>query len=178
MAQPKIVTNQLDVGTGADALLTENTLFVTGTGRTIQSVHGIITGQTGSGNNIPYDNTVPLVTEGTQFGSGPITTIRADTHIHFDFSITVDASANGTDIIVAVFRDTLCVGAGVVTIDTAGKPKVFSLTGYDNPGLGTYTYTGRIGAASGGASWFINSTNSGNNLGGALNTAFVLWECV
>lgn len=176
MAQPKVIVSQIDTGTGGDALLTSNTFFTVGSGRTIQAKHGVLVGMNGT-TVIPFDNTAPLVTEGTEFGSSVLTTTRADTHVHFDFSLTIDANTNGTDVVVAVFRDTTCIATGVVTIDTNGKPKVFSLTGYDAPGLGTYTYSGRIGNSVAGRTWYINSTSSGNNLGGTLNTSFVLWEC-
>lgn len=176
MAQPKIIATQLDTGTGGDALLTANTFFTTGSGRTVQAVHGVLTGMNGS-TVIPFDNTAPLVTEGTEFGSAPFTTTTSG-HVHFDFSLTLDSDTNGTDIVVAVFRDTTCIATGVVTIDTNGKPKIFSLTGYDNPGLGTFTYSGRVGNSVVGRQWYINSTSSGNDLGGTLNTAFILWESV
>lgn len=176
MSQPKIITQQLDLGTGGDALLTSNTFFVAGSGRTYGAIHGTLGGMSGT-TVIPFDNTAPLITEGTQFGSAVLTKVLDTSHTQFDFSLTIDASTNNTFVVVAVFRDTTCVASAVVSIDTAGRPKVISLTGHDAPGVaGNYTYSGRIGVASAGPTWYVNSTSSGNNLGGTLSTAFVLWE--
>lgn len=125
---------------------------------------------------IPFDNTAPLITEGTQFGSATFGKLYDTSHMHFDFSLTIDANTNNT-FVVAVFRDTTCISSAVVSIDTAGRPKVISLTGFDSPGVaGTYTYSGRVGVATAGPTWYINSTSSGNNLGGTMNTAFLLFE--
>lgn len=174
MSQPKITVNQLDTGTGETALLTPATFFTVGSGRAVQSVHGVLTGTNGT-TVIPFDNTAPLITEGTQFGSAAFTPVYATSHVHFDFSLNLDASANNTPIIVAIFRDSICIASSVVTIDATGRPKTLSLTGYDNPGPGTFTYSGRVGVATTGT-WYINSTSTGNDLGGTLNTAFILWE--
>lgn len=180
MAQPKILTSQADVGPGATQFVSQADLFLgsapPGSGRIIQSVHGIIPGSTGT-TTIPYDNTVPLITEGTEFGSVVFNKLYSDTHIHFQFSCLMDAGTNGTTIVVSIFRNTVCVAASVVTIDTTGRAKNFSLTSEDNSPLpaGNYTYSGRIGSNAGQA-WYLNQTSTGNNLGGTIVSNWILTE--
>lgn len=178
MSQPKINVNQLDTGSGENALLTPATFFTVGSGRTVTSVHGQITGLSGT-SVIPFDSTAPLITEGTQFGTATFTKAYTDSHIHFDFSLTLDANQNNTFIVVAVFRDNTCIASGVVSIDTSGGPKTYALTGFDDPGgPGTYVYSGRVGVAVAGPTWYINSLSSGQTLGDTLVTSFILKECM
>lgn len=174
MTQPKITFDQLDTGTGDNQVMTFSQYAQLG--RPVRAVHGILAGSTGT-SVIPYDNTVPLVSEGTQFGSAPYTMMDANNHIHIVFSVNVDVSANNTTVIIAVFRDSTCIAASPVTISTAGRPQVMTLTITDEPAdVAAHTYSGRVGVGAAGPSWYINSTNSGNNLGGTITSSFILSE--
>lgn len=179
MAQPKILTSQADVGTGADQLALYSDILIgsspAGSGRIIKSVHGTIVGMNGT-TTIPYDNTVPLISEGTEFGTFTYTKQYSDTHMHFNFSCLLDAGTNNTTIVVAIFRDTTCIAASVVAIDTAGRPKNFSLTGEDSTlPIGSYIYSARIGSNAG-QTWYVNQVSSGNDLGGMIKSTWILGE--
>lgn len=128
---------------------------------------------------IPFDNTIPLVTEGTQVGTATITPAESVLSIAIDFSLTIDASSNTTTVVLAVFRNTVCIASGIVQILTAGRPQTFSLTTVDSPGTTSpVTYSGRAGVDVVGPTWYVNSTSTGNNMGGTLVTAFSLTEVV
>lgn len=178
MSQPKITFDQVDVGVGENQLLTFGELFTLNSGRVIQSIHGPILPLNGTA-DIPFDNSAPLVSEGVEVGAATITTQHANHHVVINFSLTLDASANNTTIIIAVFRDSTCIASGVTAIDTSGRPKTYSLVTHDHPMVaGEYTYSGRVGVATAGPTWYVNSSSNGNNLGGTMSTAFWLVEVV
>lgn len=174
MSQPKITTDQLNVGAGTDSLLTFNSLYEVGSGRVVGGVHGPISSITDN-TVIPFDNSAPLISEGTQIGTATYTTTQATSHVHVFFSIGLDADTNNTDIVVAVFRDSTCIASEVVNVINRGKPQNFALTIWDDPGLGTFTYSGRVGASIT-RTWYVNSNYDGNNMGGTLKSSFVVLE--
>lgn len=179
MAQPKILSSQTDVGSGPTQLVTYDGVYLAasppGSGRIIKSLHGTLVGMTGT-TIIPFDNTLPLITEGTQFGSTSFTKETNDSHMHFNFTCLLDAGAPNTTIVIAVFRDATCIASSVVAIDAAGRPKNFSLTGEDSPGVaGTYVYSARIGSSAG-AAWYLNQLSTGQTLGGTITSTWILGE--
>lgn len=179
MAQPKILTSQAAVGTASDQFTLYSDVFLgaspPGSGRIIKSVHGTLGGLTGT-STIPFDNSIPLISEGTEFGTFTYTKQYSDTHMHFNFSCLLDAGSNNTSIVVAVFRDTTCIAASVVAIDTAGRPKNFALTGEDSAlPIGSYTYSTRVGSDLGQA-WYINQLSTGTNLGNTIKSTWILGE--
>lgn len=170
MAQPKVIVSQLDTGTGPDALVVQSDLFPPGEGRLVQSVYETILPLTGS-TTIPFDSTAPLNTEGTEFGSAVLTPTAATSTVRIAFSATIDAGADATTVIVAIFRNTTCVCAVPITIDTAGRPKTVSISHMDSPATTSpVTYSGRIGSTTGNT-WYLNSTSTGNNLGGTITSS-------
>lgn len=179
MTQPKILTSQADVGLGANQFVSQADLFLgsspQGSGRIIKSLHGTLVGMTGA-TTIPLDNTAPLITEGTEFGSTSFTKETDDSHMHFNFTCLLDAGSNNTFVILAVFRDSTCIASSVVAIDTVGRPKNFALTGEDNPGVaGTYVYSARIGTNAG-QTWYLNQMSTGQTLGGTITSTWILGE--
>lgn len=179
MAQPKILSSQANVGTGSDQIALHSDIFMSsvpaGSGRIIKSLHGTLIGMTGS-TTIPLDNTAPLITEGTELGSTTFAKMDDGSHMHFNFTCLLDAGANNTFITLAIFRDAVCIASSVVAIDTVGRPKNFSLTGEDNPGVaGTYVYSARIGTNAG-QTWYLNQMSTGQTLGGTITSTWILGE--
>jgi hypothetical protein len=159
MTQPKVDIAQVDV---------LNTVVQVVSG-TLGAFSGVTT--------IPFDNTVPEDTEGTQIGSGAITPSSASSKILIQAVLNLDASVNNTDLVIALFRGSTCIAASVVTVNAAGNPTFFARIFVDAPATTSpVTYSGRIGRGSGSATWYVNSTSSGNDLGGVLSTTFVLQE--
>ena len=173
MTQPGITFDQVD----------HDTFHVPGGGQLVQSVHGNIEAQTAA-TQMLLDNNVPLITDGENLGTGVITRERAASSVMIQFHMTLDAATPTTAIIIAVFRDSKCIGSSVAQISGASEPSDFSMVLVDNTGIiggGSplipleLTYTARIGSSDG-STWFVNSTNTGNDLGGTLKSTFVLTE--
>lgn len=119
---------------------------------------------------IPYDDTPPLITEGTQFFTQSVTTQTDSGRIVIWFStITTVSNANRT-ITISLFRDNTLIGVTAVTAPSTNGPVTTTFIVVDTPGVaGTYTYTGRIGASAA-ATWYIGGFTSNANYGGAANT--------
>jgi hypothetical protein len=108
---------------------------------------------------IPYDNTPPLITEGTQVFSQAITPSATTSSINLSTAFTVDAS-KGLDIITSVFRDSTCIGVGHTYVATATKSQPVALNLWDNPNTTASTvYSIRIGAAAA-ATWYLNTSST------------------
>ena len=131
----------------------------------VQTIHGTISAQTGT-TEIPYDSTTPLISEGTQIGTADFTMTKAAHDVHIQFNILIEGSTNNADVVVAVFRDTICVASYPVGTNTSGSSLPVSFHFVDNPAdTATHTYSGRIGISAG--TWLVNSP-SGGNLGGTV----------
>lgn len=129
---------------------------------------------------IPYDNTTPLISEGTQLSSVSITPIAVTSQLVVSGSILVDCSANARNIAIALFRGNTCIGTAVTNIGTGGRgtPLSFSFTDLT---LGTFvgtptTYSLRIGASSS-STWYVNSSPTSSTLfGGTLGTNSIIFK--
>ena len=118
----------------------------------------------------PYDNTPPLITEGTQFFTQDVTTQTDAGRIVIWFStITTVSNANRT-LTIALYRDTTLIGVTAVSAPNTNGPVTTTFIVVDSPGAaGTYTYTGRIGTSAS-ATWYIGGFTTNANYGGAANT--------
>lgn len=153
---------------GGSPLIEEIVIIGDPSGKTIDILSGPILSQTGT-TEIPYDDTTPLNTEGTEIGSGTITTEKITDHISIDFSMSLESSVTNTIIIISVFRDTVCIGAIPVHIASNNAPNPFSWRIEDDPyTAGAITYSGRIGISNG--AWRVNDSDGGT-LGGSVQDA-------
>ena len=173
MSQPGITTEQID----------NDSLFPVGNGGQVQSVFGVIESAIAVTGTIPFDDTTPLINEGTEIGAGPITRLSSTSSILIQFNLTIDCNSATTTVIVAIFRNDTCIGSVIVELD-ANNPQSLSMTHIDpTPGAGSpaftdpITYSGRIGTNAGTELLAINATNGNvNKLGGQLHSYFVLTE--
>lgn len=119
---------------------------------------------------IPYDDTPPLVTEGTEFFTQDITTETAAGKIILWFSTIVTVSNASRIATIALFRDSVLIGVTAVGAPSSNAPVTATFIVADAPGAaGTYTYSGRIGNSAA-ATWYVGGFTSGANYGGAANT--------
>ena len=140
---------------------------------------------------IPWDNTTPLITEGTELWSDTLTPKSVSNKVVVQTSITVDAYAT-EKIVMAVFRDSTCIGSTIIESklddddddddDDEGGVVVLPVqfTIEDSPNTTSQvTYSVRIGRGTSKGAWYVNRTrNSSTLLGGTLeNTAYVIMEC-
>lgn len=144
------------------------------------SAIGAATGTSG----IPYDNTTPTSSEGTQIASLSITPTSASNKIEITASFlggTSDTTVNGTPtLIAALFRGTTCIA--VTTIYQLGVTYASSIEGsltfniIDNPATtSATTYSIRVGKG-GGSSWWVGQSVSANFNGMTDNNMIILKE--
>lgn len=124
---------------------------------------------------IPADTTAPLSTEGTQIWTQTINPVSLNSTFICDQAFIVDASANNTTIVLALFRGTLCIDAICVNIVNGGRIQAMSVHYVDIPStLSPVTYSLRagIGATAVGSSWYLNQSNTGTiTFGGSANAS-------
>ena len=125
----------------------------------IQLFWGPISGVSGT-TKIAKDNTTPLISEGTEIWSqvitptagSPATTIRARTN--FTFS----SSNSALELVIAVFRDSICIGVGVTSTSNNNSGFAVSTSFYDpnsTPEV-EHTYSARVGRTGNNGTWYIN----------------------
>ena len=128
---------------------------------------------------IPADDTIPLVTEGTQIWSDTLTPKATDSIIRIDTAMVLAGSSSNMAITMAIFRGSTCVGAASHRSGSKDSPNVVSLTVYDSPAsTSALTYQVRVGrGTSPNGTWHVNSVPTGNDLGGQMaQLAYTLTE--
>jgi hypothetical protein len=141
---------------------------------------GEITGTT----QIPFTNTAPNSTQGTQIVSNSIVPQATSSRIRIALSFSWEAAATTTGLAVAVFRGSTLIGmtvdtyAGGGTVAANNLLRNISLDLVDSPNTTSpVTYSVRAGTSSE-TTWRINNKANGNNFGSALISAqsFILEE--
>lgn len=141
-----------------------------------QVLSGTIAGANGT-TTIPYDNTAPDITEGTQIWSQSITPRATTSKVSIQFGVGVDCSANNGDLIIALFRGTTCIATRVWASGSGAgdRPDLMSMDFVDSPATtSATTYSARIGTTIG--TWYVNSNAAGVTLGGTLPSTYKLME--
>ena len=108
---------------------------------------------------IPYDNSLPLIKEGTEIVSSLYSASSVDSKLCIEGSLVIDCSNSTRIFIITLFRDSVCIGTAAMNFITAGKPQIFSIS-FSDLNLGStfgtiVTYSLRIGVASS-ATWYVN----------------------
>ena len=124
---------------------------------------------------IPYDNSVPSITEGTQIWSQAVTPTDIDSKYLIDLTFTQDVSSNNRGIIFSLFRDSTCIAAVIGWQNNSNRPmttkliRVVNAINSPNPPqpLVPVTFSVRCGLAGGGGTWYVNR-GSGATLGGLM----------
>jgi hypothetical protein len=135
----------------------------TGSGSTTGSVIAFYTGETsgmsGTG-TIPYDNTTPQSTEGTQIWTKTVTPASANSKFVITQSFMVDSATSSKNITFALFRGTTCIYATSTYIATSGKLLNAAIHCVDKPNTtANTTYSLRVGINSS-TTWYINQSVS------------------
>ena len=169
---------QLGAPTGGDkgvGTLNATGLYINGTavgsGKVISVVTGTYTASADLTTVIPFDDTTPLITEGTQIISISVTTTTTTQKVRMSLN-GIAGGGNSVEMTAAVFRGSTCVG---VTGTTAGAGFAGTFTGpiqldiEDAPAsASTFTYTVRVGPNAG--TMRMNGTASGRLYGGTAAT--------
>lgn len=123
--------------------------------------------------NIPFDNTVPLITEGSECWTQTVTPVDIASKNIIEFSGIVDCSngAGGCIVTIAIFRNSVFLGLSMTTLTKKPMPAAFSIKIPDPVGgsLTPITYSARIGIDTG-MTWYlgrsVNATMGGGNKSG------------
>lgn len=107
---------------------------------------------------IPYDNTTPTTSEGTQIATINID-VESGTLVNVQMSCLVSHN-NGQSVIVSAFRGSTCIGVVSARDNVASMEHVVSFNLVDNHGTsGTVTYSFRVGGAAAGT-WYVASNST------------------
>lgn len=115
---------------------------------------GIIPAATGT-SLIPYDNTSPLISEGTQIWSSAIAPSRVGAELIIDCNFVCDSGTNNRNSIAAFFLDNTCIGVSAVRIATAGGPMKNTAKIKTLSTALSHTVSCRVGISSA-ATWYVN----------------------
>lgn len=106
---------------------------------------------------IPYDNTVPLITEGAQILSTSYSPSSETATVELSTVLTVESNIASRYIIISLFRDSTCIGVRAQLLPTANASFQMPICFYDTPAANAM-YTLRAGVHSA-ASWKINKND-------------------
>lgn len=131
---------------------------------------------------IPYDNTTPLVTEGTQIASATCTPSDAASKLAIQGALVIDCGTSNRNFTLSMFRDSTCIAAVSLNFITAGRPQVFPFFMVDDragPALfgASGVYSLRIGVNSP-ATWYVNRTATAVLNGMMANNDVIIWEFI
>lgn len=128
---------------------------------------------------MPFDNTVPQITEGTQFMSINFTPRKADSRLVIDALFNgMGYGSSGWYLIVAIFQDTTpdAIVSGAVHGTAANQTRILPLS-IEVPAssVAPRTYSVRAGCSAGGMGF--NGLNAGSyNLGGTVHSHITVTE--
>ena len=129
---------------------------------------------------IPFDNTTPLVTEGTQIASSTRTPSGAASKLAMQGAFVIDCGTANRNFTLAMFRDSTCIAVTSMNFVTAGRPQVFPFFLVDDQAGpvafgGSAVYSLRIGVNSA-ATWYVNRMATAVFNGMMTNNDVLIWE--
>jgi hypothetical protein len=145
-----------------------------GQGVVVQVDAGNIPALTTTG-RIPYDTSVPTVSEGTQVFSTSFTPLSSTSMISINMACTVTSNASSVNVVFALFRNSTCIGATVASFSfkASNNMQSVALQVRDLPAsTNAVTYSLRVGADAA-STTYINTAQT-NVLGGMLSNSG--WE--
>jgi hypothetical protein len=124
---------------------------------------------------IPFDNTIPQISEGTQILSGSFTPLSGSSLLEIACSIT-GSHSTGSEIGLAFFRDAIANAIDAKWCYSATHSIQMELrTRYASPGTSTYTFQARMGGTTG--TFYVNGATGGTQImGGACSAALIITE--
>jgi hypothetical protein len=119
---------------------------------------------------VPYDDTPPLISEGTEFFTEDIAIGVDSGRVLIWLSTIVSISNASRKITISLWRDSTLIGVTAVSVASSNDPATTTFIEVDAPGVaGTYTYSGRIGVSASGT-WRIGGWTADADYGGPSNT--------
>lgn len=121
---------------------------------------------------IPFDNTLPLITEGTEIWNQTLIPTAPDSDFYFNCSGFVSANS-GKVITITLFRGNTFIAAACVSNKAGKDVNNFIINVKDTPG-GTVTYSLRIGISAN-STWYLNK-GAGATIGGTNKSGITVFE--
>ena len=131
---------------------------------------------------IPFDNTTPLITEGTQLANATFSPSDATSKLAMQGALVIDCGTSNRTFTLAMFRGNTCVCASSINFVSAGRPQIFAFFMVDNqagPLLfgGSGVYSLRIGINSS-TTWYVNRMANAVLNGMMANNNIMIWEYI
>lgn len=122
----------------------------------------------------PNDDTIPTITEGTQFLSRTITPLFSDSRLMIQVTLILSTSLNH-NLTIGLHNGGNAVATAVVV--TGGDEPITSTFSHlmTSGGTSELTFTVRAGGAYGG-SWDLNGVNGARRAGGTYASSIRIWE--
>lgn len=128
---------------------------------------------------IPYDNTIPQNTEGTEFLTASITPTTTGNKIYFEAVLHLRSSDTFDGGAVAMFVDSTAnaLAAEQVQFKGLSSPNPFMVRGeFTTTGTSPLTFKVRAGSSNSGKTWYINGDASNRIYGGVMTSYIRLIE--
>jgi hypothetical protein len=125
--------------------------------------------------DIPLDDTIPDITEGTEVLSQAITLASASNKVYASTKAWGAVNTVSTAIIVAMFRGSTCLNVADEVHSNINFPSSIAFDYLDSPGsVGPHTYSVRVGPSTGIAR--LNGSTASRQFGGATKSTLTLME--
>jgi len=168
---------------GSSIQITDGTRIRAESGQIIQVVSTNITAVSSTQAAIPFDDTVPQITEGVEIGSLAITPSASGNGIIImsQFNIDQGSLSGNRKMAISMFLDTTANAVAVQSVPGQGAawnglPTHMQYTTIA-PSSTACSYSFRAGAADSGAYWYFNALgNATNNFGGVLLSNITIQE--
>lgn len=128
---------------------------------------------------IPYDNTIPQITEGTEFLTASITPKASGNKIYFEGCLHLRGGDTFDGGAVAMFVGTTANALAVEQVQFIGlsAPMPFMVRGeFTTTGTSALTFRLRAGSSNAGKIWYVNGDASSRVYGGVLTSYIRLIE--
>jgi len=146
------------------------------------SIAQVVNFQTGatasSASLIPYDDTIPQITEGAQYMSASITPKGANNVLRIDVVFNYGQSVNAAAETVALFKvgNSNALAAAATTFQVGGVVEQVSFTHFISAGdTSSQTFTVRAGGTAG-TTQFNGEFGSGRRYGGVMSSSITITE--
>jgi hypothetical protein len=154
-----------------------NLAGVTGVGKVLQVVHFDTAASATGTTSLPDDDTIPQITEGTEFMSLAITPLRTNSTLIIDIVASM-ALSSANPLIAALFVDSTANAIGAMTqyIWGGGAPEAISFSVKVTSGsLTARTYRLRLGTP-GGVTTTFNGLGGTRRMGGVMSSSIRITE--
>lgn len=126
---------------------------------------------------IPYDNTPPLITEGTEIWTYTMTPSYSGSNVVIFTTGTVEVAASNKQVLLAFFRNSTCIGVSITNLNASSRPQFISAIIKDNSiSTAPVTYSCRVGVAGSTSTWYFNREGTSYFNGLLEKNSYILLE--